>query len=531
MTYISIIKFLAYCNIEVTDAASLSISRVKKQVNAEFGLAENGIITIDHTTYNKQDVLNILEASNCTEIINYQLLIEQYPALKHFLETGEALSEINTDIAQLSDNEGFVTYISPYFAQLFNKEMRQRLQNYAFKEAADWTPNCRLVLLSDGEAAFSSTSGFLNENIKLFKNLNHVSFNSRIEEVIPWTGDWAEFMNQQPDILYAQKEELSNVLIDFCIEIQNEDPKTCYLISEQMTKLNFLDGVTTKVIHDNHEIYEAAIANASWVSKEIKKKHRTNNGYGKMIRLVIFIAILIRIISNCNKESSRTTSFDSIHFNNAPNISISDLQSIKDKTLANLSIYSTLNDVRRGTPNSVADTNKKATGTLSTLTYLSFLTNNNTDSLYTVRISNQSNTTYVIYIPTDKDFMDILLESGKDLTINRQNKHIDFFLFPQYVEFEKMELEANAFDKFYWTGNGNTEINNNNQYTSNGFLSLNDPNAQNVLTCTISPTQYGTNQITSDDLFIVKETRKTVSTLPDSLKTQRPMVNPFTLSE
>jgi len=93
MTFISIIRFFNYCGIDAAQAVPGNIPRIKKQIAAEFSLVPNGIIEIEGTVYNKQDVFSILEAPDFAEILAHQQTINEHEPLRLFLEKGIASDE------------------------------------------------------------------------------------------------------------------------------------------------------------------------------------------------------------------------------------------------------------------------------------------------------------------------------------------------------------------------------------------------------------------------------------------------------
>lgn len=472
MTFISIIRFFEYCGIEFSDAAALNISRIKKQVTAEFALAPNGIIEIEGTVYNKQDVLAIIEAPDFGDLLSYQRLIEAHEPLRLFLEKGIASDQLAEHVEQLKQQEGFVRYISKYFAPLFNREMKRRLSQFDFESAANWIPNCQLLLTTDGEQAFQFTTTFLAENLKLFKNLNKTSFLSRKDEVTPWTGNWAKFMNWLPDMLFAPKEELAIQLINFCVEIQNTDVAYCYLISQQMVYLDYLDAANTQLIRDNHAIYESKAASTNIVPAHVAKKHRKadNKTLNYIWIAILAFFIITRLIGSCDKTKSGKADFKDYHLDVKTVIALNSIERSRAATPLQLN-------------NNAQKDNKTPEGYL--VAYLSFLNHpSDTNQQYTLRINNKSGIDLSIQTPFEDDLFLFDLEKDSAVTITKGAlNNIDLLLMP--VDSTKDNIDRfDIKNNFYLAPKGLKTFKT--VYNDTSLLHLLPPNPGYVLDCDIA---------------------------------------------
>lgn len=472
MTFISIIRFFDYCHIDVTEVASINKPRIKKQITAEFALVPNGIIEIEGIVYNKQDVLDIIEAPDFETILAHQQLIHAHEPLRTFLEQGIAGEDLAEHVEQLKQNEAFVRYISKYFAPLFNREMKRRLSQYDFESAADWIPNCQLLLTTDGEQAFQYTTTFLEENLRLFKNLNKTSFLSRKAEVTPWTGNWARFMNWLPDMLYAPKEELAIQLINFCVEIQNTDVAYCYLISQQMVYLDYLDASNTQLIRDNHVIYESKAASTNAVPEHVAKKHRKqdNKTFNYIWIALLAFFIITRLIGSCDKNKSGKENFSEYNLN-----------------VPTIITFNAIERAREETPVGVSDKGAKANQTSEgyLVAYLSFL-NHPEDSnyQYTLSLNNKSGTDLSVQIPFSNDIYLLDLDKHSQVTLSKGLlNNIDLLIMPADSADNKLERFSYN-NKFYLAPKGLKTFKN--TYNDTSLLHLLPPDPKNVLECEIN---------------------------------------------
>ena len=297
MQYKSPIRFFEYCHIDITDPETINVSRAKKQIAAEFNMEPSGIIRLEGIHYSKQDMLSCLESPNMSIQLAFHQKIWAHKSLLHFLESGTISDQFDAEVHTVKEDIAFVGFCSPYFALQFNKEMKQRLASNNFDAAAGWIVYCQMILLGDGETAFASTTSYLEQAIRLFRNLNKTTFLSRQDEVAVWTKDWARFMNWLPDNLYSLKDDLAMVLINFCVEIQNADERTCFLISKQMIQLDYVDPSNARLIHENHEIYAEKVAGTDLNPQGQKrpapqKKSKPNYIWIILICVITFVRIM-----------------------------------------------------------------------------------------------------------------------------------------------------------------------------------------------------------------------------------------------
>ena len=473
MTFISIIRFFNYCGIDAAQAVPGNIPRIKKQIAAEFSLVPNGIIEIEGTVYNKQDVFSILEAPDFAEILAHQQTINEHEPLRLFLEKGIASDELAEHVEILKKEEGFVRYVSKYFAPLFNREMKRRLSTFDFESAADWIPNCQLLLTTDGEQAFQYTSTFLEENLRLFKNLNKTTFLSRKAEVTPWTGNWARFMNWLPDMIYAQKEELAIQLINFCVEIQHADVSYCYWISSQMVQLDYLDDSNTQLIRDNHVIYESKAAGTNAVPQSVSKKYRKENNktFNYIWIALLAFFIITRLVGSCDKNSSGgKTNFEDYHLDVKTIISLNAITKSRALTPAEIS-------------NSDKKDNKSTEGYL--VAYLSFL-NHPEDSnyKYMLSIKNKTGIDLSVQTPFEEDLFLFDLDKDSTVTISKGTlNNIDLLIMP--IDSTKDEVERfDIKNNFYLAPKDLKTFKT--TYDDTTMLHLLLPDPENVLECELN---------------------------------------------
>ena len=305
MKYLSIIRLFEFCGVNY---ANLSILQIKKIISAEYSLADNGIISIDGFDYTKDAVLQEIEHEDFTQRLQYHSIIWKNKALLNFLEHDTINNEADT-WRSLSNDDGFKQFISPYFAYSFNKVMHKFLRDTNFAKAALLLKFLTFVNYIDSDQALASIRSFISETLRLFKNTSKDNYKNHYLQISIWAKQPAYlFINNLPDTLSSDIENLIIGLINLTITVQNGDKKLCLGISNNLIKINRADPENAQIIKDNHSIYKK---NARSGSSFIRLMVR---GFITIfcIKVSIFaIALLIGLVSDCsgkNENSKRKKS-------------------------------------------------------------------------------------------------------------------------------------------------------------------------------------------------------------------------------
>lgn len=298
MQYQSPIRFLDYAAIGYDQEGLTQISRIKKQITAEFALQSDGIIVIDTVSYTKHELLLELEHPDFLQRMQYHELLWQHKGLLLLLEKDIVDMDKIATWQPLLRNPGFVAFISPYFAPAFDSVMKTLLRKNNLYTASVWFDYFPLVQPFDEETALKNTRLYLDQSIKLFRNMNDQSYRQRLPELAPWyTESWSVFMNKMPQSLLYYTDDIANAIINFTVRIQKSDRKMCYQISSELAKLEGVNYSLKQLIESNHQIYKK-----NYESRTIKGRLRSiPTGY---IIVVVLIA-LVRIFSLMDSGDKR----------------------------------------------------------------------------------------------------------------------------------------------------------------------------------------------------------------------------------
>lgn len=282
--YISIIRLFEHSGILYD--GEINLSRIKKQLTAEFGIAVSGIIEVDHHSYNKNDVFEEIERSDFIARLYYHKKIWGSPCLLSFLE--EAIfdeQKMQEAMQQFQNDPVFDSFFSPYFAMSFNYIARNCLNEFRLDDMGSLLLFEEFLLGEDREEAFRPVRIFLEDNIRLLKNTNTDNYKLVKPKIQHWiNGNWSGFVNSLPHEFYNSRNELSSNLVNITVAIQKTNKPECKRISHELTSLSHLSPELADIIYNNHKVY---------TSNPIT---RSTGNWGWIVWLII---ILIRILSGC----------------------------------------------------------------------------------------------------------------------------------------------------------------------------------------------------------------------------------------
>jgi hypothetical protein len=235
----------------------VNTSRIKKQLAAEFDFAADGFIEVDGYTYNKTDVLEEIERPDFMDRLRYHNKLWQSKNILSILEnnTGD-LTALQQEFSKFQNDKDFDVFFSPWFAAPFNHICRGYLTEGKLYELSTLLLYEDFVQPTEKEEAFRSIRIFLDEQLRLFKNIIKENYNNFRPKIKPWraTG-WDEFMNNLPDEFYDYKAQLAIELINLTVKIQKSNKEDCWAISNGLVGLRNLPNNLRETILNNDKVF------------------------------------------------------------------------------------------------------------------------------------------------------------------------------------------------------------------------------------------------------------------------------------
>ena len=265
--YISIIRLLKHCGIGCD--GELNVPRIKKQLNAEFGYSANGFIEVDGYTYNKNDVLEELELPNFYTRLHYHKKIWANKNILAILEDNVVnLQDVKDAFDEFQHDVAFDEFFSPYFAAPFNHICRSYINERDLYDVGKWLRFEGFLLGKEREEGFKAIRIFLEETLRLFRNINSDNYKSFRPKIMPWiTPGWENFLNNLPDECYSLKDKVVIDLINLTVAIQKTDTNDARNISSGLMIVSGLPENLRNTIYGNDAAYNknAKPSNYGWV--------------------------------------------------------------------------------------------------------------------------------------------------------------------------------------------------------------------------------------------------------------------------
>lgn len=262
MYYQSFIRLLHHVEVDYSNPENIPVPRVKKLLQAEFTMQEDGILTLDGIDYNKNDVLTELEHPEFIARIRYHKLIWNHNELLELLEHDAIdIPKSQQQWFSLHEDEDFRIFLSPLLAGAYNSVMKSLLLNYDFTQAELWQRFHVFLSPEDEDKAYQGTRIFLDESLSLFKNMNKQTYLRNMTELRRWEyGSWGPFLNKLPDSLFYYIDEMALYVINFSVEIQKLERELCLALSEQLCFLTRASQELKEIILKNHQIYKSNVS-------------------------------------------------------------------------------------------------------------------------------------------------------------------------------------------------------------------------------------------------------------------------------
>jgi hypothetical protein len=253
--YISIIRLFNYC--DITTGNDFNLSRVRKQLQAEFGIAQGGFIEVNGYTYTRQDVFEEIEHPDFQRRLKFHKEIWSVPELLQLLEDNTYnAATIRDGFRPFWNNEEFDKFISPYIVGPFNYVSRNLLAGGDLAEMGELLRIEELFQAPEREEAFRPLRIFLDENLRLLRNTNQENYKIMRPKISFWIDtDWHGMFNNLPDEFYDIKNDLVFQLVNLGVAIQKKYRNDCRQMSEQLVALEDLPENLRGTIVSNHSVY------------------------------------------------------------------------------------------------------------------------------------------------------------------------------------------------------------------------------------------------------------------------------------
>ena len=253
--YISIIRLLEHCGI--TTGEEINLPRMRKQLLAEFSMAQSGFIEVDEYSYSRNDVFEEIDRPDFLQRLSFHRQIWNSPAILALLEQNAIdISTIKDHFKPFWSNKVFDEFFSPYFAGPFNNISRTILADMYFGDLSYLMALEDFLQPAEREEAFRPVRIFLDDTAKLMRNINRDNYKIMRPKIADWIDmEWYPFYNSLPSEFYDVKNTIINELINIGVAVQKTHRRDCRKMSEQLVQLYDAPENLRSTILSNHAVY------------------------------------------------------------------------------------------------------------------------------------------------------------------------------------------------------------------------------------------------------------------------------------
>jgi hypothetical protein len=288
--YISIIRLFRHCDISLE--SDFNLARTRKQLQAEFGIAQSGFIEVDGYSYARHEVFEEIERPDFLERLEFHKQVWDNPAMLGLLENYQVDPlVINEAFAPFTGNAGFDEFFSPYFVGPFNYLCRTYLTENRLRDTGDLLAFEDFLQPAEREEAFRPLRAYLEETLRLFRNTSEDNYSMMRPKLVHWVEqDWYQFLNNLPHEFYEEKTDITTFLINIGVGIQKKHKRDCQAISEQLVSVQDLPENLRSLILSNHAAYTGSSG--------------SSGGWGSFWWVGWVIFMLVRILASDGCKST-----------------------------------------------------------------------------------------------------------------------------------------------------------------------------------------------------------------------------------
>ncbi len=221
----------------------LLIKKAKKRWLAEFELTGSTTIDINGHTFDRNDLLKLLEQVQHNAIFHFKLL--QYPNLMDFLKYGDITFLENTTMPTWQVDKPFCQFIAPYFASQFDNLFSNAVKNNDFERLTIMTNYILPLPQRYHYECYKLTVRYWREQLKTLKRcvqkVNIYLIPERFEYF--HATSTIDLLNLMPDAFFytirAQfAEELTQLGVNITNRHKNRMPRLAHSIVKSTLNLN-----------------------------------------------------------------------------------------------------------------------------------------------------------------------------------------------------------------------------------------------------------------------------------------------------
>lgn len=298
MKYISPFKLLA---LDTVLSDSKELGKIKKQILAEFELAQETVIDIRGYTIEKTTALKLLDELENPKVEAFHYNVFQDKNLLLFLEKGVRGRFSDNDIYNEAD---FLNFVSPYFREIYNLNQYRAFIKNDFNLIGKMASMRMLISNSDLDGCYQKTCRLIVQKIEEIDTIGR-NFNFRTTErtLSPYYNhQLINSLNALPKYFSPYLDRYASSLLTLAIEINNNHSqhRLAYSIVREIRFVKASSLVKSMI----EEIYKQMPRYNEYEVPASSISDTSSNNYWKFIYPLVVICIFIAGPMRACKNSS-----------------------------------------------------------------------------------------------------------------------------------------------------------------------------------------------------------------------------------
>lgn len=216
--------------LDVSEVDASSIKKAKRRKLTEFDLSDDGSIEFGGRKITKSDFIRVTDELDNSDTAEFYLFLANSPKLNAFLTHGDASIFSNFRQESIFSDAGFINFISPYFAEQYNKVLLEAYQNEDIGLVKKIVANPPLVNGKDTDNAYIGLSKFLKNVEEELHEIrteidNEESYydEDTVDELVEDLSNkaYANFINVLPNYFQAQRNEIAQKIRNISVAVFN----------------------------------------------------------------------------------------------------------------------------------------------------------------------------------------------------------------------------------------------------------------------------------------------------------------------
>ena len=313
MSYLSPFHILAETLGTIENIDQTMLRKAKRRLLSEFELLEATTIEISGKEFDKDSIIKLFEQLENEDNLQYHLMVYNDVYLLHFLEQGNIKIFMQPSLLKgKEENKGFVNFITPYFADVYNKELYECVRSSDINGVEMLVSHQLPIDFRQEAAAYKNTYRHIKGKTN---DLQALTFRAKKEHILGsevisyFEPSFIEIFNLLPAYFSGVRSEFASLVDGLAVDLYNKSRRTSLAIEilEAVMRLDVNDMVKHELNYVYGQIKPEHKTFRRWAPEEKQDNYTMN----VIIIAVQILFVLLVLFLAFRGSSSSSTSYNS----------------------------------------------------------------------------------------------------------------------------------------------------------------------------------------------------------------------------